>query len=254
MRRERILVVEDDRAVRELVALSLGDVYDVKGAITGAEALSIVRREPFAAVVLDYRLPDRTGLDVLTDIRSTEPGLPVIMMTGYGSESVCASALKLGIRDYFAKPFNVLDLRRSVRQILSDEKKAGDETPGDRDQEPWPAGLSARQPDMAIQKAVVLIQQRYWDHLTLAGLAREVGMSKYWLSHRFKEVMGVTLREYLLRVRLEKARALLATAAVSITEVALTVGFGDLPRFDKLFKRSTGVTPSAYRDQANNNR
>jgi AraC-like DNA-binding protein len=59
--------------------------------------------------------------------------------------------------------------------------------------------------------------------------------------------MGVTFRAYLLRLRLEKAKALLATGGFSITEVAQMVGFGDLPRFDKLFKRYAGVTPSAYR-------
>jgi len=92
-----------------------------------------------------------------------------------------------------------------------------------------------------------LIQQRYWDKVHLAVLARQVGMSKYRLSHRFREVLGVTFRDYLLQVRLERAKALLATDDVSISEVADMVGFGDLPRFDKVFKRDTGFTPSAYR-------
>lgn len=72
-------------------------------------------------------------------------------------------------------------------------------------------------------------------------------MSKFWLSHRFHEAMGITFRDYLTKIRLERAKALLATGDASITEVAQMVGFGDLPRFDKLFKRYTGLTPSAYR-------
>ena len=95
-----------------------------------------------------------------------------------------------------------------------------------------------------------LIQQRYWDQVSLPALARQVGMSKYRLSHRFREVLGVTFRDYLLRVRLERAKALLAAGHVSITEVAQNVGFGDLPRFDRVFKRYTGVTPSVYRSSA----
>jgi len=92
-----------------------------------------------------------------------------------------------------------------------------------------------------------LIQQRYWDHLSLPELAHQVGMSKYRLSHRVREVLGVTFRDYLLRVRLERAKVLLADGHVSVTEVAQIVGFGDLPRFDKVFKRYTSVTPSSYR-------
>jgi YesN/AraC family two-component response regulator len=254
MRRERILVVEDDRAVREVVSLCLSDGYEVTQATTGAEALRIVRRELIAAVVLDYRLPDRSGLEVLTEIRSAQSGLPVIMMTGYGSEHVCASAFRLGIRDYFPKPLNVFDLRQSVRRILMENPKVGDEAFETQERELCVPAAFLRQADMAIQKAAVLIQQRYWDHLTLSGLAHEVGMSKYRLSHRFREIMGVTLRGYLLRVRLERAKETLAAAQASITEVALAVGFGDLPRFDKLFKRYTGVTPSAYRNQAPSNK
>jgi two-component system response regulator YesN len=59
--------------------------------------------------------------------------------------------------------------------------------------------------------------------------------------------VGVTFRSYVLRARLERAKVLLSDEHVSITEVALMTGFGDLARFDKLFKRHTGLTPSAYR-------
>ena len=99
----------------------------------------------------------------------------------------------------------------------------------------------------SIQRAMGLIQQRYWDKFSLDVLARQVGMSKYRLSHKFREVLGVTFRDYLLKVRLERAKALLSADDVSISEVAQMVGFGDLPRLDKVFKRYTGFSPSAYR-------
>jgi len=114
-----ILVVDDDHAVRELIALALDNTYDVKHATTVAGALGILHREEVAAVVLDYRLPDGTGLEVLDDIKSTQPNVPVIMITGYGSEWICASAFKHGVRDYFPKPMNVFELVHSVGRALS---------------------------------------------------------------------------------------------------------------------------------------
>lgn len=249
MTRDRILVVEDDQGVREVLALALDGTYDVKQAATGAEALGVARREPLAAVVLDYRLPDQTGLEVLSQLRSTHPGLPVVMITGFGSEGVCASALKLGIRDYFHKPFSVFDVRRSLDQILSDESRRGHGELGDRRRDQFVLARLRGQPDLRIQKTVAMIQHHYWDHLTLQVLAHEVAMSKYGLSRRFREVMGMTLRGYLVRVRLEKAQELLIAKQASITEIALAVGFADLPRFDKVFKRYTGFTPSAYRSR-----
>jgi len=252
MGRPGVLLVDGERRLREVVTLFLSEAYDVKQAATGAEALRIVRHERVAAVILDYRLPDRSGLEVLTEIRSARPLLPVVMMTGYGSEALCASALRLGVRDYFPKPVNIGDLMESVQRLVSQVSSDGEEREEEPEAEP-PQPIVRRKPsgrlDLSIQTAIKLIQLRYWDDLTLAGLARELGMSKFHLSRRFKEAMGVTFRSYLLRTRLERAKVLLSSTEDSITEVAHTVGFGDLPRFDKLFKRYAGLTPSAYRAQ-----
>jgi two-component system response regulator YesN len=249
MSRPQVLLVEDDRAVRDVLALFLNDSYEVRQAATGAEAIGILSREPVVAVVLDYRLPDRSGLEVLSEIRTARPRLPIVMMTGYGSEGLCAHAFKLGVRDYFSKPLDPADLLDSVRRIVANEPVAGDgrlEASGD-EAEPSAARAASLPLDLPIRKALKLIQLRYWDDVSLSGLARELGMSRFHLSRRFKEVTGVTFRGYLLRTRLERAKVLLASRQVSITEVAHAVGFGDLPRFDKLFKRYTGVTPSAFR-------
>ncbi len=252
MERRQILVVEDDHNVRELLTDLLGAVYDVRPARTGAEALAIFEEEDIALIVLDYRLPDHTGLEVLAEIKGIRPGLPVILITGYGSESLCASAFRLGVRDYFPKPFDARDLMHAVRHIIAGPFPTREQDDYARvvgshaDLLPAP---SARWYDVVILKGAKLVQERYWDRVRLSELARELGLSKSMLSRRFRQVMGVPFRAYLLRLRLEKAKALLRTRHVSITEVAQMVGFGDLPRFDKLFKRYAGVTPSAYRDR-----
>ena len=240
-RRPQILAVDDDVIIPEIIRFFLGKAYEITAATTGAEALVRLRRDRVDVVVLDHRLPDRTGLDVLIELRSIHPMLPVVMLTGYGSEWICASAFKLGVTDYLQKPVSAVDLVAAVQRILSpgvdrSESVGKGQVPGDF----TPCCLP-------IQRAIGLIQQRYWDQLSLSALARQVGMSKYRLSHRFREVLGVTFRDYLLTVRLERAKKLLAAGHMSITEVAQAVGFGDLPRFDKVFKRYTGFTPSAYR-------
>jgi len=239
---QRILAVDDDVTVKEVLTFFLGDAYEVRSSATGADALLKLRHEPVELVVLDHRLPDRTGLEILRDLRSIRPNLPVVMLTGYGSEWICAAAFRLGVADYLQKPVNAVDLVRTVQRILSAGLESGDSTYATSTMRSLLIPLSN-----PIQRAMGLIQQRYWDHFSLSAVACQVGMSKYRLSHRFREVLGVTFRDYLLRVRLERAKALLAAGQLSITEVAQNVGFGDLPRFDKVFKRYTGFTPSSYR-------
>lgn len=238
----RILVVDDDVTLQDVLTFFLGKDYEVRPATTGADALARVCHEPVDLVVLDLRLPDRSGLDVLAELKSIRPRLPVIMLTGYGSEWICAAAFKLGVADYLRKPVNAVDLVGAVHRILPPGPERGDflrEGPMLRD---------LRAPLCTpIQRAMGLIQQRYWEQVSLSALAGQVGMSKYRLSHRFREEIGMTFRDYVLRVRIERAKVLLADRHVSISEVAQNVGFGDLPHFDKVFKRYAGITPSAYR-------
>jgi len=233
-----ILIVEDDHVVSDFVTLLLGGAFTVRQTTTAREALKILERERIDLVVLDHRLPDGNGLDVLASIRARHLKLPVIMTTGYGSEELCRAAFKLGVADYLAKPFDVFEFKNAVQCAFA---QASSDAPA-----PGPVPGSK---DLVIQKAVVLINQRYWDRLSLRRLASDTGISPYRLSHRFHEVMGISFRAYLLRVRLERAKHLLAHSRASITEVAQAAGFGDLPRFDKLFKRDTGVTPSTYRSR-----
>jgi two-component system response regulator YesN len=250
MGRRQILVVEDDPNVREVLTDLLGAVHDVRPARTGAEALAILKAEDLALIVLDYLLPDRTGLEVLAEIKATRPTLPVIMITGYDFEWLCATAFKLGVREYFPKPFDARDLMDAVRRILSGPFPTRERDDSARvvgsHRDLLPASW-ARRSDVVILKGIKLIEERYWDRVPLSELARELGIGKYTFSRRFRQVMGVPFRDYLVRLRLEKAKALLVTGGVSITDVAHMVGFGDLPRLDKLFKRYTGVTPSDYR-------
>jgi two-component system response regulator YesN len=238
----RILVVDDDVTVQEVLTFFLGAAYEVTPATSGADALSRLSREPVDLVMLDHRLPDCTGLEILSKLRSIHPKLPVVMLTGYGSEWICAAAFKQGVSDYLQKPVNAVDLVGTVTRILPSGLEGNAPSCERQTLRDCPAPLC-----IPVKRAMELIQQRYWDQFSLSSLALQVGMSKYHLSRRFREVLGVTFRDYLLRVRLERAKALLATGQVSITEVAQNVGFGDLPRFDKVFKRYTGVTPSAYR-------
>jgi len=241
----RILVVDDDVTVQEVLTFFLGAAYEVTPATSGADALSKLSRERVDLVMLDHRLPDCTGLEILSKLRSIHPNLPVVMLTGYGSEWICAAAFKRGVSDYLQKPVNAVDLVGTVVRILSSGLDGNEPSRESQTLRDWPAPLC-----IPVKRAMELIQQRYWDQFSLSSLALQVGMSKYHLSRRFREVLGVTFRDYLLRVRLERAKALLTTGRVSITEVAQNVGFGDLPRFDKVFKRYTGFTPSAYRSLA----
>lgn len=98
-----------------------------------------------------------------------------------------------------------------------------------------------------LRRAHDLIDGDYAEPLVLDVLASEAGYSKYHFARTFADAYGETPRAYLSRRRVERAKDLLRTANLSITEICLLVGFESLGSFSALFRRLVGQSPSAYR-------
>ncbi len=111
----RVLVVDDDPQVRELLAEYLrAKAYEVLEAATGGEALRRLREDRPHLVLLDIMLPDRSGLEVLQEMKMIDPAVAVIMVTGLHEQEVGRQAMQAGAFDYFAKPFDLQYLERSL--------------------------------------------------------------------------------------------------------------------------------------------
>ena len=115
-----ILVVDDEPIVRESIRDWLKDAgYQVATAETGEEALELIRRQKFGLMILDVRLPGRTGISVLREVREKYPEIKAIIITAYPSSDLTAEAMKLGAIDYLIKPIAPDDLEKLVREAVS---------------------------------------------------------------------------------------------------------------------------------------
>jgi DNA-binding NtrC family response regulator len=117
-----ILIVEDD----ELLRISLEDRFRFEGfAVATATTLDGARRELAGTprpslVITDVRLPDGSGADIFELCRRILPGVPIIIMTGFGSVADAVRLVKAGALDYLEKPFNLDELVETVRMTVSD--------------------------------------------------------------------------------------------------------------------------------------
>jgi two-component system KDP operon response regulator KdpE len=125
---ERILVVEDDRALRHVIVGALTDEgYDVEAVPDGIQAAQILRVQPFQLVLLDLGLPFVDGWEILSQLEGSR--LPsVIVISARGEERDKVRALDLGADDYLTKPFGADELLARVRAVLR-RVHAGDDTP-----------------------------------------------------------------------------------------------------------------------------
>lgn len=100
-----------------------------------------------------------------------------------------------------------------------------------------------------LEEALRYIRLHYSEQLTLEEVASKVHISLYYLSHLFKEKLGITFLEHLTRIRMEEACTLLITTEENIRDIAAHVGYDDAGYFSKAFKRRMKSTPLAYRHQ-----
>ena len=104
--RSALLIVDDDRAMREMVASVFAERgHDVELADSAAQALERIAEHEFDAVVSDVRMPGLSGIELLGRISALRPGLPVVLMTAFGSIESAVEAMRVGAFDYVAKPF-----------------------------------------------------------------------------------------------------------------------------------------------------
>jgi DNA-binding response OmpR family regulator len=119
MKKELILVVEDDRAILTgLRDLLEGEGYAVETAEDGEEALRVYERDQPSLILLDIMIPEKSGYDVCREIRKKDDATPILMLTAKGQEVDKVVGLELGADDYIVKPFGVAELLARVRAGL----------------------------------------------------------------------------------------------------------------------------------------
>ena len=114
----RILVIDDDPIVRASCQRVLGQEHDVRPVGTGQEGLAALANEPFHVALVDLKLPDISGMDILRQAPDRFPDVPVIIITGYSTIKTAVEAIKMGAFDYLAKPFTPDDLEAAVQKAL----------------------------------------------------------------------------------------------------------------------------------------
>jgi two-component system response regulator RegA len=134
---QTLLIVDDDRAFLQRLARAMESRgYDVQTAETVREGLVLVESRPPAFAVVDMRLGDGNGLDVISTLKQKRPDARGIVLTGYGNIATAVTAVKLGAIDYLAKPADADEIHQAL-MALPDSKPKPPENPMSADRVRW---------------------------------------------------------------------------------------------------------------------
>lgn len=229
----KILLVDDDSQFREELRLYLEE-YDIVEAGDGEEALDLLKRpNEIELVILDVILPGVSGTEILRRIKERDPGLGVIMLTGYSSKDVAVEALKGHADDYVEKSEDMSRLKGIIERFLAEKCR------------------SAR-PDNSNNKNKIdhvknFLERNCCKKTSLEDVAMAVSLSPKYLSRIFKERCGINFVEYRRRVKLKEAKEMLRSFDLNINQIADKLGYMNAESFIRMFKKTTGLSPSQYR-------
>jgi len=113
----RLLLVDDEVGFVEVLSKRISRRgIDVTAAFSGSEAIQTLRRQDFDVAVLDLKMEDMDGIEVLKIFKKMDPNMPVIMLTGHGSERSALEGIKFGAFDYLTKPYELDDLIQKIKE------------------------------------------------------------------------------------------------------------------------------------------
>ncbi len=253
----KILVVEDNPDMQQLIVSLLSDFYQCQVAHNGAEAWQkiqsgAIKSSDIDLILSDIMMPEMDGYELLEHIKQTTDWQqkPMIMLTARADEEDKLQALRLGVDDYLLKPFSPDELLvRTANLIKNYRKKQSfrqeatfeavqidfDDTPS-ADQQ-WLQELEATA-KTALEKQI---------DITAGYLAGQLALSDRQLLRRIKALTGLSSKQYIQEIKLQKARHLLENRIFNtIAEVSYACGFNTPGYFTKVYEKHYGKRPAEY--------
>lgn len=243
----KVIVVEDEALIRRSITRKIQELnlgFDVVGsAMDGQSALSLIEAELPQLVVTDIKMPIMDGIELVKTIYFTYPNIKVIILTGLHEFECARQAIQYSVVDYLLKPVSTEQLSVALTKI----KLQLDSNLTSL----WNLANSKSQnvnPQELVKAVELYIRINYKNELALEDIAKNLNFSPDYLSRIYKKSTGQSPLKYLIHLRINEAKRLLATDLdLDIKTIGNLVGYTDQYYFSRIFKNQTEHYPSEYR-------
>ncbi|MDO5422947.1 MAG: response regulator [Eubacteriales bacterium] len=268
-----LLVIDDEQyavdGVTQAIDWASEGITSVYGANSAEEAREILEQHPIHVIVCDIEMAEESGLDFLKWLREEGHTAKLIFLTAYARFEYAKESVALGAAEYLIKPVDHAVLRETVADALESWKEEAKRQSQLRDYETICAKLSKEelkklldpfqdQPELIpepLSNNLILRVKEYIDQniegdLNRETIAGQVFLNASYLSRLFRKETGEKLSDYIVRVRMEHAKELLAQTGEKVTFIAQRLGYSNDSYFIKTFRSSVGMTPHEYRKRS----
>ena len=246
-----VLVVEDTPDLLHYITECLKDEYNVILAMDGQAGIDKAIQEVPDIVISDVMMPIKDGLQLCTEVKQADQSshIPVILLTAKADKTSRLEGLEAGADGYLAKPFDKEVLKLTIKNALNSSYAIRSRYSGDAEIPKSTNPVLKRQDDFVMRLNAVIDQNLEDEDFGVMPLSRAMKYSRSQLHKKVKALTGYSISSYIQIRRLTKAKALLRSPEMNISEAAWAVGFKDPKYFSRLFKREFGLSPSEYAEQ-----
>lgn len=248
-----LLLVEDNKALCNLIKLQLEDKFNVYIAHDGEEGLKKVHLYYPDVVITDQVMPTMDGLELLKQIRDDFQisHIPVILLTAKNDDKIKIQSLNLGANAYITKPFSKKHLIARIEQLLNERKLFRERfwnKDNNSDQLPDDYGKYFVEKDVDFLNKTRQIIEENLDNsdFNIDAIASSLNLSRSAFFKKLKSITGLAPVDLVKDIRLNKAVELMKKTDMSISEIAFAVGFKDAGYFGKCFKKKYKLSPRDY--------
>ena len=245
--RSTVLVIDDNTDIRQYERTLLQDEYIVLEAADGKEGLAVALKEVPDLVICDVMMPVMDGLEFTKQLKTNTATshIPVIMLTAKNLEEHRAEGYEHGADSYITKPFHSKVLLARIENLLRQRQLLKNLYQGTKEAEKEISEAYLEDRDKQFLKQLqAIIQKNLSDsEFGVEDMGQQIGLSRVQLYRKVKAMTGSSVVDLLRKARLAKARRLLETRSMSVSEVAYEVGFSAPSYFTKCFKEEYGMLP-----------
>ena len=245
--RPTVLVIDDNTDIRQYERTLLQDEYIVLEAADGKEGLAVALKEVPDLVICDVMMPVMDGLEFTKRLKTNTATshIPVIMLTAKNLEEHRAEGYEHGADSYITKPFHSKVLLARIENLLRQRQLLKNLYQGSKEAEKEISEAHLEDRDRQFLKQLqAIIQKNLSDsEFGVEDMGQQIGLSRVQLYRKVKAMTGSSVVDLLRKARLAKARRLLETRSMSVSEVAYEVGFSAPSYFTKCFKEEYGMLP-----------
>lgn len=245
--RPTVLVIDDNTDIRQYERTLLQDEYVVLEAADGKEGLAVALKEVPDLVICDVMMPVMDGLEFTKQLKTNTATshIPVIMLTAKNLEEHRAEGYEHGADSYITKPFHSKVLLARIENLLRQRQLLKNLYQGaqEAEKEISEAHLEDRDKQFLKQLQAIIQKNLSDSEFGVEDMGQQIGLSRVQLYRKVKAMTGSSVVDLLRKARLAKARRLLETRSMSVSEVAYEVGFSAPSYFTKCFKEEYGMLP-----------